>query len=123
MGSVNYNKAIDLLNRWEKVNKENAKNSREKAISLKGGLDGRVKIKNGEITIYDYKTTKQQEHIQKELISILPEKYKAVIISEPAITDFNWTVKDYLELYFGHYKTVIDKLRGIVENLLCQTQS
>lgn len=122
MGNDSYAEAMRLLNMWEKVNKENAKNSREKAISLKGGLDVKIKIKDNAVVIYDYKTTKMQQQIQKELTSIFPERYASIIASKPAIMDFDWKVNDYLELYFNHYRVVIEKLKGIIENLICQTQ-
>ena len=106
-----------LLNQWKQLLKINAKNSKEKASLLKGGLKRRVKPE-GKAVIFDYQTSKIQLQIQNQLIKLIPE-HETLILSEPAILDFNWTTEDYLELYNNHYNLVINKLLEVVEKVKC----
>lgn len=106
-----------LLIQWKQLLKINARNSRQKASELKGGLDKRIKLE-GKIIIFDYQTIKIQTQIQKQLLKLLPE-YDILILSEPAILDFDWKTEDYLELYNNHYNLVIDKLLEVVGKVKC----
>jgi hypothetical protein len=108
-----------LLIQWQKLLKINARNSLEKASQIKGGLKKRVKLE-GKVVIFDYQTIKIQKQIQNQLIKLLPE-HEALILSEPAILDFDWKTEDYLELYAGHYAIVVTKLLEIIEKMKCQT--
>lgn len=107
-----------LLVQWQKLLKLNAKASIEKASLLKGGLKKRVKLE-GKVIIFDYQTIKIQKQIQNQLIKLLP-KHETLIISEPAILDFDWKVEDYLELYANHYNLVVLKLLEALEKMKCQ---
>lgn len=106
-----------LLVQWQKLLKLNARASLEKASQLKGGLKKRVKLE-GKTIIFDYPTTKIQNQIQKQLIKLLPE-HESLILSEPAILDFDWKTEDYLELYNNHYNLVISKLLEVVGKVKC----
>lgn len=115
-------KAMDIIEKlliqWQKLLKLNARSSLEKASLLKGGLKKRVKLE-GKIVIFDYPTVKIQSQIQKQLIELIPE-HEALILSEPAILDFDWKTEDYLELYANHYSLVVSKLLETVEKMKCQ---
>jgi len=117
MDKTTYELIEKLLEQWKKLLKINAKNSIEKASRLKGGLKRRVKLEDKAI-IFDYQTIKIQNQIQKQLIELLPE-YEALILSEPAILDFDWKTEDYLELYSNHYNLVVDKLLEVVGKVSC----
>jgi hypothetical protein len=117
MDKTTYELIEKLLEQWKKLLKINAKNSIEKASRLKGGLKRRVKLE-GKAIIFDYQTIKIQNQIQKQLIELLPE-YEALILSEPAILDFDWKTEDYLELYSNHYNLVVDKLMEVVGKVSC----
>jgi len=117
MDKTTYELSEKLLEQWKKLLKINAQNSLEKASQLKGGLKKRIKIE-GKIVIFDYPTTKIQTQIQKQLIKLLPEHEK-LIMSEPAIFDFDWRVEDYLELYSNHYCLVVNKLMEVVGKVNC----
>lgn len=106
-----------LLIQWQKLLKINARNSLEKASQIKGGLKKRVKLE-GKVVIFDYQTIKIQKQIQNQLIKLLPE-HEALILSEPAILDFDWKTEDYLELYNNHYNLVISKLLEVVGKVKC----
>lgn len=108
-----------LLDQWQKLLKLNAKASLEKASLLKGGLNKRIKL-DGKAIVFDYPTTKIQNQIQKQLLKLLPE-HESLIMSEPAILDFDWKTEDYLELYAGHYAIVVTKLLETIEKMKCQT--
>lgn len=107
----------NLLIQWRELLKLNAKNSKEKASRLKGGLGKRVQL-NGRVVIFDYETIKTQNQIQKQLIELLPE-HESLILSEPAILDFDWKTEDYLELYANHYNLVVNKLLEVVGKVEC----
>jgi hypothetical protein len=107
-----------LLEQWKQLLKINARNSLEKASQIKGGLKKRVKLE-GKVIIFDYPTIKVQKQIQNQLIKLLPEQ-ESLILSEPAILDFDWKVEDYLELYANHYILVVNKLLEIIEKSKCQ---
>lgn len=115
-------KAMDIIEKlliqWQKLLKLNARSSLEKASLLKGGLKKRVKLE-GKIVIFDYPTTKIQKQIQNQLIKLLPE-HEILILSEPAILDFDWKIEDYLELYASHYNLVVLKLLEVIEKMKCQ---
>ena len=117
MDKITYELIEKLLEKWKKILKINAKNSIEKASQLKGGLKRRVKL-GGKAIIFDYQTIKIQNQIQKQLIELLPE-YETLILSEPAILDFDWKTEDYLELYSNHYNLVVDKLLEVVGKVSC----
>ena len=117
MDKTTYELIEKLLEQWQRSLKINARNSLEKASQLKGGLKKRIKIE-GKIVVFDYPTVKIQTQIQKQLIELIPE-YESLILSEPAILDFDWKIEDYLELYNGHYNLVINKLLEVVGKVNC----
>jgi len=106
-----------LLEQWKIVLRLNAKNSLAKASQIKGGLKKRIKFE-GKIIIFDYPTTKAQHQIQNELLRLMPE-LQALIVSEPAILDFDWITEDYLELYNNHYNLVIEKISQVLGRVRC----
>lgn len=107
-----------LLEQWKVVLKLNAKNSMVKASQSKNGLKNRIKF-DGKIVIFDYPTTKAQHQIQKELLKLMPE-FQALILSEPAILEYDWITEDYLELYSNHYNLVVTKLLEAIGKLKFQ---
>lgn len=117
MDKTTYELAEKLLNQWKQLLKIGARNSLKKASDLKGGLSKRIKIE-GKIIIFDYPTVKIQTQIQKQLIELLPE-HETLILSEPAILDFDWKTEDYLELYDSHYNLVVNKLLEVVGKVKC----
>jgi len=102
-----------LLDCWIEIIKTCAKDSIKNASKMKDGLDGRVVFDNGKRVIFDYPSEKRQKEIQLKLYYLRPDLTE-LISSEPAITDEEWNVKDYIELCHNHYMIVVEKLRKII---------
>lgn len=104
-----------LLERWitsidagEKISKNNAK-------KLPDGLLGKIKRATGQPVIFDLKTHEQQRELQKEIRQECPQ-FADLILSQPEIMDgFHWTRRDFIELYFSHYRLVVEKLYRIID--------
>lgn len=88
--------------------------SKEKAKKNKDGLMGRIKRSTGQPVIFDFDTYDNQKEIQNTLCLELPE-WSDVIRSKPEIMDgYNWIRNDFIELYFGHFRLVIEKIERII---------
>lgn len=103
-----------LLDAWTEVIKTCAKDSTKNASRMKDGIDGLVIILDGRRVIFDYPSDKRQAEIQQKLCHLRPD-LTVLIMSEPSIFDEQWRIKDYLELCYNHYMTVIFKLRNITD--------
>lgn len=104
-----------LIAEWLKIIILGIQQSRENAKKMSDGLQTRIRPKQNKLKILDHKTHIRQKKIQEELAKKLPH-LKELIYSEPAITDHDWKVSDYIELYYEHYTIVIQKLCEITTN-------
>jgi hypothetical protein len=112
---MNIIKVKELLNMWDELLITGESASRKKALGGNGGIEGRIRRTVGEPIIFDFESYKNQITIQDELCKELP-KWADVIRSKPEIMDgFSWTRKDFIELYFEHFRLVIEKIRRITD--------
>ncbi len=102
-----------LLREWTCLISKGEEISKEKAGKSKGGLFGRIKRTRGLPVIFDCGTHTTQLKIQEELCGELPA-WADVIRSQPEIMDGHpWTRGDFIELYYSHFRLVIEKLQKI----------
>jgi hypothetical protein len=102
-----------LLREWTCLVAKGEEISKEKAGKSKGGLLGRIKRTRGHPVVFDFETHNAQLKIQEELCSELPA-WADVIRSQPEIMDgWAWTRGDFIELYYSHFRLVIEKLQEI----------
>jgi hypothetical protein len=88
--------------------------SKEKARKSKDGLEGRIKRCVGNPVVFDLDSHCDQKAIQKKLCEELPE-LADVILSTPEIMDgYSWTRSDFIDLYFEHYRLVVEKIGQIL---------
>jgi hypothetical protein len=113
------NKAVkELLKQWIDLLVYGKKTSKEKAESNPGGIDGRIRRTTGRPVIFDSEYHAKQLTLQDSLCKELPQ-WADVISSQPEIMDgYEWTRKDFIDLYFGHFLVVIEKLNRIVKQTL-----
>lgn len=101
---------IDLIDISEEV-------SREKAGKNNNGLSGRIKRTTGNPIIFDLETHRSQKTIQNLLCQELPQ-WADLVRSQPDIMDgYQWTRKDFIDLYFGHFRLIIEKLQQIINQI------
>jgi len=87
--------------------------SKEKANKNHGGLMGRIKRATGQPVVFDSDSYQNQKEIQKSLCNELPE-LSDIIRSVPEIMDgYHWTRNDFIELYFEHFRIVVEKIQRI----------
>lgn len=111
---MNQEKIKDLLRRWSIALDIGEHQSKEKASGCKDGLGGRIKRTKGQPVIFDMTTHKTHSQIQNDLCKVLPE-WSDIIRSTPEIMDgYHWTRNDFIELYFEHFRVVIEKIDRII---------
>lgn len=98
-----------LIAQWLSLIIEGSQQSCINAKKMSNGLHTRLKSKRSKPKILDHKTHIKQKKIQVALVKELPH-LKDLIYSEPAITDYDWIVSDYIELYYNHFTIVVQKL-------------
>jgi hypothetical protein len=102
-----------LLREWVCLITRGETISKEKADKSLGGLLGRIKRTKGQPVVFDFETHNEQLKIQDELCSELPA-WADVIRSQPEIMDGHpWTRGDFIELYYSHFRLVVEKLQKI----------
>lgn len=106
---------MQLLDQWYHLLNTGEKASKRKAMQNTGGLIGRIQRTTGSPVIFDSDTCEKQRKIQSDLCKELP-KFADLIRGEPEIMDgYAWTRKDFIELYFEHYRIVIEKLKRLIK--------
>lgn len=111
----NHDKISDLLDQWSDVLVRGNKESIKKVNKRPGGLNSRIKRTVGNPIVFDADTYDEQQRIQKALCMELPH-LSGVIRSNPETMDgYAWTCKDFIELYYGHFRLVISKVRQSIE--------
>lgn len=108
-----------LLNVWSsllELGVNNANNTVDEI--LKRDPHKKIHRTNGPPIVYDRLTSQSHIDIQTQLCKLMPE-HTDIINSEPALTGYNWGIKDYVELYYSHYNLVIIKLKEILCNAVC----
>ncbi len=110
-------KVYRLLSEWSMLLEFGAEVSIQKADKQPGGLSGRITRTTGHPVVFDSGTYAKQLVIQKQLCGELP-RWADLIQSQPAIMDgHQWNRKDFIELYYSHFRLVTDKLRQIMSNI------
>lgn len=108
-------KVTELLKQWSITLDIGECQAREKAKKTKNGLTGRIKRATGKPVIFDFVTYEKQKEIQDTLCLELPE-WSDIIRSTPELMDgFFWIRGDFIELYFEHFRLVVEKLKRIIE--------
>jgi len=111
---VNGTKVVELLKRWNIILDIGEHQSKEKAKKNKDGLMGRITRSVGQPVVFDFDTYDTQKNIQNVLCQELPQ-WSDIIRSTPEIMDgYHWTRSDFIELYFEHFRMVVEKLEHIV---------
>lgn len=111
---MNKTKVDQLLDTWITTIKIGELSSTIKAKKGPGGINGRIKRTKGNPVIFDATYHSDQKIIQDNLCKELP-KLSDIIRSEPEIMDgYAWTRKDFIFLYFSHFKMVVEKLKKII---------
>lgn len=111
---MNTVKVQRLLDKWDTLLEMGEKTAKTKASKNTDGLNGRVRRTTGTPVIFDFDTYKDQKDIQNSLCQELPQ-YADLIRSTPEIMDGHaWTRGDFIELYFGHFRLVVEKLRRLI---------
>ena len=107
-------KIQQLFERWDTVLELGEQTSKTKASKNSEGLNGRIRRTTGVPVVFDLETFEDQKEIQALLCEEMPQ-YADLIRSKPEIMDgYPWTRGDFIELYFGHFRLVLEKLRRIV---------
>ena|GEM_PF-5616803 len=111
---MNTMKVQQLLDRWDTLLEMGEQASKAKASKNADGLEGRIRRTTGTPVIFDFDTYEYQKDIQNSLCQELPQ-YADLIRSTPEIMDGHaWTRGDFIELYFGHFRLVVEKLRRFI---------
>lgn len=106
-------KVQQLLDRWDTLLEMGERASKEKASKNKGGIEGRIARTTGTPVIFDFETFGDQNSLQALLCQEIPQ-FADLIHSKPEIMDGHaWTRGDFIELYFGHFRLVVEKLRRL----------
>lgn len=109
-------KILELLCEWHKLMQRGEAKSISNAKEMKNGLRGRIRRTTGTPVVFDFETYQQQQKIQNTLCQQLPD-LADLIRSTPEIMDGHaWTRKDFIELYFSHYRLVMQKIRRIISS-------
>lgn len=105
-----------LLEQWTELINVGEQASKEKADKNGDGLDGRIKRTTGKPVIFDFDTYKNQQKIQNLLCHELPE-WTNIIRGQPDIMDnYAWRRGDFIELYYRHFRLIVEKLHRIINN-------
>lgn len=101
-----------LLSCWEHLIEEDINIIHDKISNLPGGLNGRLKKKVGSVAVFNAEGRKRLQDIRQIIATAFPEM-KDLIMSDPdfLLNGHHWKRGDYVELYFEHYKILIDKIR------------
>lgn len=101
-----------LLSCWEHIMEEDAHIVRDKIAQLPGGINGRLKRMTGSVIVFNAEGRKQLQNIRLAITKMVPE-LKNLIMSDPdfLLEGHPWKRGDYVELYFEHYKILVDKIR------------
>ena len=111
---MNINKVQELLQQWAKLLDSGEQAAREKAVASDGGIDGRIKRTKGSSIVFDIDTFEAQTKIQNSLCREAP-LWVQVIRSQPGLMDgYQWSRRDYIELYFEHFRLVIRKIQRLL---------
>lgn len=111
---MNETKIRRLLNRWTTIIEVGELSSRVKASNLDGGVDGRIRRTHGSSVIFDAIHHADQRAVQDDLCKELPG-FSDVIRSEPELMDGHaWIRRDFIFLYFSHFKLVVEKIRRFI---------
>ena len=114
---MNKQKVYGLMTKWSIIIEIGSEVSIQKATGQPGGISGRISRTTGYPVVFDSKSHKQQLDIQKQLCVELP-RWADLIQSQPAIMDgHQWNRKDFIELYYAHYRLVLDKLRQVMNRI------
>lgn len=101
-----------LLDKWEMLLETTQRTAIQKIKKMPGGMEGRIKRTEGSPVVFDSDGYNAQQIIQQELIKELPE-YASHIASDPPLMDGHpWLRRDFVQLYFEHYKILIQNLRS-----------
>lgn len=112
---MNYTTAQTLLKQWIEIIDASERRSKENAHKSLNGLDGRIRRTTGQPVIFDFDTYQDQQKIQNLLCQELPHLAN-IIRSQPEIMDgYQWTRKDFIELYSEHFRLVVGKLQKIID--------
>lgn len=117
---IDYNEIQQILQRWDEVLDTGEINAKLRAEKTQGGLMGRIKRVSAQPIIFDIDAYHAQKAIQHTLCKVFPQ-WSDIILSIPEIMDgYHWIRKDFIELYFEHFRLVNNKLRQIIcrENVL-----
>jgi hypothetical protein len=98
-----------MLKHWMDLLDEGQVNAVARARRMKHGLQTKVRDTAERPYVLDHKFDSSQRKMQQALERAMPQ-YKHIIWSTPATGGFEWKVGDYIELYFDHYRIVIQKL-------------
>ena len=103
-----------LLKQWTILINNGERISKTKAEKNTDGLMGRIKRTTGQPVVFDLETHNKQKEIQKSICQELPQ-WSDIILSEPEIMHgYSWTRYDFIELYFEHFRMVVEKLQRII---------
>lgn len=110
---MNGKRVQQLISRWYNLLEVGEKTAKTKASQNRDGLRGRITRTTGMPVIFDSDTLESQKHLQAELCIELPELTN-LINSQPEIMDgYAWIRDDFIELYFRHFRIIIEKLRRL----------
>lgn len=108
----------ELLTQWTELIVVGEQASIKKAKRNSEGLNGRIRRITGKPVIFDFESYDKQIKIQNLLCKELP-KWAGVILSQPEIMHgYSWTRKDFIELYFRHFRLVVEKLKKTIDRTL-----
>jgi hypothetical protein len=108
---MNKVKIQELLEQWTELNNTGERIAKEKIGKNSPGQ--RIKRTTGAPVVFDFKTHKTQQTIQNLLCQELPQ-FADLIRSTPEIMDgYPWIRSDFVELYFSHYRVVVEKLKRL----------
>ena len=115
--SMNKIEILELLKQWNDLIDVGEQKSRIKATKNRNGILGRIKRTTGQPVIFDFYTYNDQKKIQDKLCRKLPN-LTSLIRSQPEIMDGHpWIRGDFIELYYEHYRVVVDKLRRLATDM------
>ncbi|GAF76308.1 unnamed protein product [marine sediment metagenome] len=112
---MNHTKVQLLLKQWMEIIDASEQKSKEKARQSPNGLNGRIRRTTGQPVIFDFDTYQDQQKVQNLLCQELPQ-YANLIRSQPEIMDgYQWTRRDFIELYAEHFRLVVRKIQRIID--------
>lgn len=110
---MNAEKIQQLFDKWDILLDTGEKAAKTKASQNTDGLEGRIRRTTGTPVIFDFDTFENQRGIQNLLCQKLPQ-FANLIRSQPEIMDGHaWIRGDFIELYFRHFRLVVEKLRKL----------